>query len=58
MFPRMMNPDIERIIKQYSGMARAWKLSGAGGGGYLVMVSEKEIPNTFRLKVRVKELGI
>jgi len=58
MFPRMLNPDIERIIKQYAGMARAWKLSGAGGGGYLVMVSEKEIPNTFRLKVRVKELGL
>ena len=58
MFPRMMNPDIERIISQYKGISRAWKLSGAGGGGYLLMVSEKEIPNTFRLKVRVKELGL
>ena len=54
----MVNPEIEKIIGQYSGIADAWKLTGAGGGGYLLMVSEKEIPNTFRIKVRVKELGI
>ncbi len=55
MFPKMVNSDIEKIIGQYSGLADAWKLTGAGGGGYLVMISEKEIPNTFRVKVRVKE---
>jgi len=58
MFPKMMNPDIERIIGQYSGKARAWKLSGAGGGGYLIMISEEEIPNAFRIKIRVKDLWL
>jgi len=58
MFPKMMNPDIERIIGQYSGKARAWKLSGAGGGGYLIMISEDEIPNAFRIKIRVKDLWL
>jgi galactokinase/mevalonate kinase-like predicted kinase len=56
MFPKMMNPEIERIIGQYKGKASAWKLSGAGGGGYLIMISEEEIPNAFRIKIRVKDL--
>jgi cytidyltransferase-like protein len=58
MFPKMMNPEIERIIGQYKGKARAWKLSGAGGGGYLIMISEEEIPNAFRIKIRVKDLWL
>ncbi len=58
MFPRMMNPDIQKIIDQYSDTALAWKLSGAGGGGYLILVSEKEIPNAFRIKIRIKDFWL
>jgi hypothetical protein len=58
MFPKMLTPEIERIITQYQGKARAWKLSGAGGGGYLILVSEEEIPNSFRIKIRLRELGL
>lgn len=58
MFPKMMTPEIERIIRQYQGTARAWKLSGAGGGGYLILISEEEIPNSFRIKIRLRELGL
>lgn len=58
MFPKMMNPDIQKIIDQYQDKARAWKLSGAGGGGYLILISEKEIPNAFRIKIRVKDFWI
>lgn len=57
MFPKMLTPEIERIIMQYHGKARAWKLSGAGGGGYLILVSEEEIPNSFKVKIRLRELG-
>lgn len=55
MFPKMMTPEIQRIIEGYRESAAAWKLSGAGGGGYLVLVSEEQIPNTFRIKIRVKD---
>jgi cytidyltransferase-like protein len=58
MFPRMMNPEIQRIIDQYKGKALAWKLSGAGGGGYLIMISEDPIPNAFQVKIRVKDLWL
>lgn len=58
MFPKMMNPEIEKIIGQFRGKAKAWKLSGAGGGGYLILISEDEIPNAFRIKIRVKDLWL
>jgi galactokinase/mevalonate kinase-like predicted kinase len=56
MFPKMINPDITNVIEKYKTMARAWKLSGAGGGGYLILVSEKNIPNCFKIKIRVKNI--
>lgn len=55
MFPKMMTPEIQKIIDMYSNKAVAWKLSGAGGGGYLIMISEEQIPNAFRIKIRVKD---
>lgn len=58
MFPAMINPEIEKAIDQYRDKALAWKLSGAGGGGYLILISERNVPNSFRVKIRVKELGL
>ena len=53
-----MTPEIERIIRQYLGAARVGELSGAVGGGYLILISEEEIPNSFRIKIRLRELGL
>lgn len=58
MFPLMLNDKIERVIDKYRDTALAWKLSGAGGGGYLILISEMEITNAIRVKVRIKELGL
>jgi cytidyltransferase-like protein len=55
MFPKMMNDKIARIIDTYRGLARSWKLSGAGGGGYLILISENEIPNSIKIKIRTKD---
>jgi len=58
MFPKMMNSKIADIIDSYRDTALSWKLSGAGGGGYLILISEKVIPNAIRVKIRVKEYWI
>jgi len=58
MFPKMMNAGIQMVIDQYSGKAGAWKLSGAGGGGYLILISEEDIPNAFRVRIRMKGFGM
>ena len=56
MFPRMMDRNVRTAIKQYAGKSLGWKLSGAGGGGYLVLVSQRAIPGAIKLKIRRKDL--
>ena len=58
MFPQMMNAIIAKIIDNYSDKAVAWKLSGAGGGGYLILISEEEILNAIKVKIRIKDYWI
>lgn len=58
MFPEMTDDRINKIIDQYRKDAMAWKLSGAGGGGYLIFISEKKIPGSFRVKTRMKDLWL
>jgi cytidyltransferase-like protein len=52
MFPHMMTDDVDQLIKQYQDVALGWKLSGAGGGGYLILVSNKSIENAVRVIAR------
>ncbi len=58
MFPAMSNPEIESLINIYKHQAKAWKLAGAGGGGYLILVSEKPVKGAMRINIRRKELGL
>jgi hypothetical protein len=58
MFPKMMNDKIAKVIDSHTDKALAWKLSGAGGGGYLILISEKEIPNAIKVKIRLKDYWI
>jgi cytidyltransferase-like protein len=54
MFPAMIPPDVKAAIESYKGKALAWKLAGAGGGGYLALISEEPIANAIRIKIRRK----
>lgn len=55
MFPNMTSSSIQDTIQQCyeeSPTILGHKLSGAGGGGYLVLFSEQPINNTLQLKIR------
>ena len=52
MFPNMLNNEILNKINLYKDKCIGYKISGAGGGGYLILVSDKEIKNSVRIKIR------
>jgi galactokinase/mevalonate kinase-like predicted kinase len=52
MFPHMVTPQITEAICKYEKLVRGWKISGAGGGGYLVLVSEKRVENAMQVRIR------
>ena len=52
MFPNMAPPDVREIIAKYAPRALGHKISGAGGGGYLILVSETPIENAIQIRIR------
>ena len=52
MFPNMLTDDILTQIDAYCNQALGWKISGAGGGGYLILVSSQPIENAVRISIR------
>ena len=52
MFPNMVSPVMEELIERYRDQALGWKVSGAGGGGYLILVADHPIENALRIVSR------
>jgi cytidyltransferase-like protein len=54
MFPNMVDNDILQTISLYKEKAMGWKLSGAGGGGYIILVAETPDESAMQIKIRRK----
>jgi len=54
MFPNMVDADILHVIDLYKEKVWGWKLSGAGGGGYIILVSETPVEEAMQIKIRRK----
>jgi cytidyltransferase-like protein len=54
MFPEMADPEILRTIELYSDKSLGWKLSGAGGGGYIILVCETPLEGSMQIRIRRK----
>lgn len=56
MFPNMLDELTAQTIEQYKNKGLGYKLSGAGGGGYLIIVSDEPIENGIQIKIRRRSL--
>ena len=54
MFPNMVDDGILQTISLYKEKALGWKLSGAGGGGYIILVAETPVESALQIKIRRK----
>lgn len=52
MFPNMAPPDVMEIVEKHRAGTLGHKISGAGGGGYLILISENPVPSALRIRIR------
>jgi cytidyltransferase-like protein len=52
MFPNMLTETMLELIDIYREQALGWKVSGAGGGGYLILAADHSIENAVRISIR------
>jgi hypothetical protein len=52
MFPNMISPHVQKAIDEYKGKVKGYKITGAGGGGYLVIVNDTPIANAIQIRIR------
>ena len=52
MFPNMCPAEVLQQVELYKGRVPGYKITGAGGGGYLILITDKEIPNALKIRIR------
>ncbi|MBE6404423.1 MAG: cytidyltransferase [Lentisphaerae bacterium] len=49
MYPAMITNEMRAAIEEYKDKAYGWKVSGCGGGGYWILISDQKIPNAIKV---------
>lgn len=52
MFPHMLPDDVKETIGHYKDQVLGYKITGSGGGGYLILVTDKDIDKSLEIRVR------
>lgn len=52
MFPNMMSEHVLKAVNEYKDCVKGYKITGAGGGGYLVIVNDTPIKNAIQIRIR------
>lgn len=49
MYPAMITDEMRAAIEEYKDKAYGWKVSGCGGGGYWILISDRKIQNAIKV---------
>ena len=52
MYPNMAPQEVIDSINIYKDSVKGYKITGAGGGGYLVLISDKPVENALQIRIR------
>ena len=54
MFPNMLAEHVVKAINEYKDDVKGYKITGAGGGGYLVIINDEPVKNALQIRIRRK----
>jgi len=54
MYPNMADAEIMSIFDKYKHIVSGYKISGAGGGGYMIFAGENPVDNAMQIRIRRK----